>query len=237
MKSINNRMPKEKNMLAVSLIKEILNKVSEDFTKETFFYTDSRSNKKMKDINTSIYISNFVDSEEDLIVKGDIILNISFYNESMYYYLYNGALKLKSFNFKGYEFEINSISINKEKVIKNNEVLFKTMSPIVIKNKNGIYLDCNSKEYIDSLNYIADLTLKTIRGYGLQEKLEFMPLNFKKKVLKEKIRDFKEREYYYINAHTGTFSLKGNIEDLNALYKTGIGYRRTQNSGMVEVLR
>lgn len=237
MKSINNRMPKEKNMLAVSLIKEILNNVSEDFTKETFFYTENRSNKRIKDINTSIYISDFIDSDEDLIVNGDIILNISFYNDLMYYYLYNGALKLKSFNFKGYEFKINKISINKEKIIKSSEVLFKTMSPIVIKNKNGIYLDCNSKEYIDSLNYIADMTLKTIRGHGLQEKLEFRPLNFKKKVLKEKIRNFKERDYYYINAHVGTFYLRGNVEDLNALYKTGIGYRRTQNSGMVEVLR
>ncbi|EGT5161846.1 CRISPR-associated endoribonuclease Cas6, partial [Clostridioides difficile] len=86
-------------------------------------------------------------------------------------------------------------------------------------------------------NYIANLTLESIRGSGLRKPLEFIPLNFKKRVLKEKIRGFKVREFYYINAYAGTFFLKGDMEDLNALYKMGIGYRRTENAGMVDILK
>ncbi len=54
------------------------------------------------------------------------------------------------------------------------------MSPIIVKNKEGKYLDVEDSNYIECLNYIANLTLESIRGSGLRKPLEFIPLNFKK---------------------------------------------------------
>lgn len=236
MEAYQGVIPKDNSMLSVSFIKEILNSIDKDFTSNLFSY-EGGSNKKIKDINTAIYIPKFKDNKDTLIVQGDIIFNISFYNDSMYYYLYNGALKIKEFRYKDYIFKVKRIAVKIEEIIKEEGVIFKTLSPIIIKNKEGQYLDIDSPEYVENLNYICDLTLKSIRGYGLLKPLQFTVLNLKKKVLKEKLRNFNEREYYYINAYTGTFFLKGSIEDLRALYKTGIGYRRTQNAGLVEILK
>ncbi len=78
------------------------------------------------------------------------------------------------------------------------------MSPIIVKNKEGKYLDVEDSNYIECLNYIANLTLESIRGSGLRKPLNLYLLT-SKRVLKEKIRGFKVREYYYINAYAGTF--------------------------------
>ncbi|MCC0781568.1 CRISPR-associated endoribonuclease Cas6 [Clostridioides sp. ES-S-0108-01] len=238
MESCNGKFPNENSMLSVSFIKNILNAENKDFAKSIFNYgEEGKNNKQIKDINTAIYIPNLIRSKNELLVDGDIIFNISFYNYSMFSKLYNGILKVKELEYKGYRFKIKNIKIHKEHEIKENGVIFKTMSPIIVKNKEGKYLDVEDSNYIECLNYIANLTLESIRGRGLIKPLEFIPLNFKKRVLKEKIRGFKEREYYYINAYAGTFFLKGDVKDLNALYKMGIGYRRTENAGMVDILK
>ncbi|MBU5315585.1 CRISPR-associated endoribonuclease Cas6 [Clostridium bornimense] len=235
-KSENNRVPLCHGMMMVSFVKQIIDAVDKTM-KENLFYYEGKNNKKVKDINTALYLANYDRGEEEYSVHGDVIINLSFYNEEMFYYLYNGALKVKQLEYKGYIFNVKKVNVNVENKIQGKGVVFKTLSPIVIKNKEGMYLDVSDSSYIESLNYIADITLKNIRGYGLKEPLKFTPLNYKKVVVKEKISKFKERDFYYINAYKGSFFLQGNVEDLNALYKTGIGYRRTENSGMVSVLQ
>lgn len=236
LKPTNNVIPMDNAMMSVSFVKEIINAVSEEYTNNLFSF-NQKSNKKIKDINTALYTPNFVCKGNELYVNEEIIFNISFFKEEMFYYIYNGALKVKNLKYKNYEFKVNKVSIPIEKTIDDEGVIFKTQSPIIIKNKNGRYLDINDEEYVPNLNYIADLTLKNIRGFGLRKELEFTSLNLKKRVLKQKIRNFNKREFYYINAYTGTFFLKGNRDDLEALYKTGIGFRRSQNAGMVEILK
>ncbi|MGO0807310.1 hypothetical protein ACTPEF_25930, partial [Clostridioides difficile] len=43
---------------------------------------------------------------------------------------------------------------------------------------NSKYLDVEDSNYIECLNYIANLTLESIRGSGLRKPLEFIPINF-----------------------------------------------------------
>lgn len=155
----------------------------------------------------------------------------------MFSKLYNGILKVKELEYKGYRFKIKNIKIYKEYEIKENGVIFKIMFFIIVKNKEGKYLDVEDLNYIECLNYIVNLILESVRGSGFRKLLEFIFFNFKKRVLKEKICGFKVREFYYINVYVGIFFLKGDMEDLNVLYKMGIGYRRMENVGMVDILK
>jgi CRISPR-associated endoribonuclease Cas6 len=41
----------------------------------------------------------------------------------------------------------------------------------------------------------------------------------------------------YITGNTGIFKLSGDAEDLNMLYKIGIGNRTGQGFGMLEILK
>ncbi|MCC0686255.1 CRISPR-associated endoribonuclease Cas6, partial [Clostridioides sp. ZZV14-6345] len=40
----------------------------------------------------------------------------------------------------------------------------------------------------------------------------------------------------YINGYKGRFILKGDIDDLNLIYNLGLGFRRAQGFGDVDVL-
>lgn len=44
------------------------------------------------------------------------------------------------------------------------------------------------------------------------------------------------RQYFYINAYKGEFILRGDKEDLNVIYKMGVGNRRSQAKGMVDIV-
>lgn len=229
------KLPQSQGFLSVSLLKEIIKTIDEGKCEELFYYKGDKKNKKIKDLNTSIYIENFKLEEEELLIGGDVIINIGFYSDDMLYYIYNGALGLKEFRYKDYLLKIKKIKFTKEKNINEDRAIFKTMSPLVIRNKEGRYLSIEDEEYEEALNYIADLTLKNVRGSGLNKRLKFNPIKMKRKVVKEKPAGF-NGENYYINAYHGVFELLGAKQDLIDIYKTGLGYRRSEFKGMLDVV-
>jgi CRISPR-associated endoribonuclease Cas6 len=61
----------------------------------------------------------------------------------------------------------------------------------------------------------------------------------KKVVVKENIRSSAEntdKAIFYVNAYSGIFKLSGDVEDLNYIYQGGIGYRRSQGFGMIDIV-
>lgn len=232
------RLPQAYNMLFVSLIKEALKKSNPDYYEKLYFY-EGRSNKKSKNFCFSVFIKNFEIINETLYVKDKVFFNISTPDYECGINIYNGLLKIKSFKYRDYNLEREKIFLAKEKRINGNEAVFKTLSPIFIKDKDNNFLNPENEEFNKELNYISDMILKNYRGCGLKVPLEFQSVLMKKKVVKEEIEDFTEitgKNTYYVNAYSGVFKLKGNIEDLEDLYKLGIGFRRSQGFGMIEVV-
>src|SRR5690606_33990318 len=93
-------------------------------------------------------------------------------------------------------------------------------------------------EFEKELSYIADLTLRNSRGYGLQSPLHFTPINLKKVVVTEAIRDFQDltqKQYLLLDAYKGSFILEGNVDDLQYLYQTGVSFRRSSGYGMFQI--
>lgn len=156
--------------------------------------------------------------------------------------LYNGLIKMKRFEYSSdIKFEyLNSMLLN-EKDITENEITFKTLSPILVENKNEkpvLPIQESLQNFNDELNIIQDKIFKDVRGFGLKSRLNLTPLNIRKQVVKHTLRGFREktgRDYMTLTCFEGTFKLQGSPEDLHLLYQTGIGLRTGQGFGMVEV--
>ena len=91
----------------------------------------------------------------------------------------------------------------------------------------------------DNTVLLVDTVLKNYRGYGIKKDIEFENLDLKKVVVKEPFREFQrvtKREYQCVNSYKGRFILRGDNEDLNDIYKLGLGFKRGQGFGNLEVV-
>lgn len=235
-----DRIPLSYRMMFVSLIKKALEKSNKEYFKNLYKFGDKK-NKKIKPFVFSTYLESYEMGETDIKINGKINLIISTPDTELFINLYNGLLNIKRYTFnEEYTLNMGKIILVKEKDITSETVEFKALSPIVIKDKQGRFLGIEDEGYEAELNYIVDLNLKTFRGRGLARKLEFTPLNYEKVVVKERITGFKEaskKDIFYINGYRGTFKLCGDKEDLKLLYSLGIGFRRSEGFGNIEVDR
>lgn len=233
-----DKLPVANKMMFVSLIKEALKKANIEYFKKLYEF-DGNSNKQIKPFSYAVMLKDF-DMEGDIFnIRDRVILNIATPDYEFGINVYNGLLNLQSFKYKGYYLNKLRISLVKEKFISEEQVEFKTMSPICIKNKDNMFISPQDAQYVDELNYIVDINLAAHRGYGLKRALQFEEKSMRKVVVKEEITGFKEvtdKNIFYVNAYAGVFKLTGDVEDLNYIYQLGIGFRRSQGFGMIDVV-
>jgi CRISPR-associated endoribonuclease Cas6 len=172
--------------------------------------------------------------------------------------LYNGLCQIKELDFFKFlstnedteKVQIGKISMLNERKINRDEVLFKTLSyisvedehdrPIEIFKEDGRTIDSQKLERFNHhLNEIQHRILRDIRGYGLRRPLEFIPLSVEKVGVKHALKEFWRhtgRPYMVLTTYKGTFCLRGDPEDLQLLYQTGIGLRTGQGFGMIDII-
>jgi CRISPR-associated endoribonuclease Cas6 len=225
------KLPIAYNMLFVSFIKETLKKSNLEYYEKIYGY------KKSKNFTFSVKMNDFELKDDFFYIKDKLIFNISSPDTEFIINFYNGILKINEHG------ELKKLKIFKpvDKKINSNEILIRTLSPICIKNKDGNFLKLEDENFIKELNYMTDICLKNFRGTGLKEKIDLIPVGnqVKNVVVKEKINGFKdktEKEIMFVNAYEGVFLLKGNKEDLQILTDLGLGFRRNQGFGMIELI-
>lgn len=171
--------------------------------------------------------------------------------------IYNGLLSLNTFQFNDeIILNIKRFFLMNEKKIDSDTVMFKTLSPILIEDKNdkpvlpicvsnqgamlsGNFVDTDESNFEFHFNAVHDRILKDLRGRGLKREIKFLPEKLKKQVVKHTIKGFREKTgkpYMTLTCFEGSFKLIGDPEDLQMLYSIGIGLRTGQGFGMVEVL-
>lgn len=227
-------LPVAYNMMFVSLIKECLKKIDENYFNRLFYY-QGKHNKKSKNYSFAVGLKNFELDNEVFKINDSIIFSLSSPDLEFFINFYNGLLRTDIFNYKGYTLRRKRIVHVKEKYITQQEAVFKTLSPICLKDAEGRFLDLEDEKYSRELGYLADIILKNFRGYGLKNEIYFEPINMTKVVVKLD-RQLENGEYYKVNAYRGIFKLKGDVEDLNLLYQLGLSFRRGQGFGMLEVI-
>ena len=124
----------------------------------------------------------------------------------------------------------NIIKIN-EKPILEDIAIFKTLSPIVIREKRE-----NEKDWYHFLDEKGIKILKKNLCYSLKEKfslenlekIEIIPIDIKKTVV----------NFYNIKftAAKGTIAIKGDKKILEHFYKSGLGSRRSSGFGLLDII-
>ena len=233
-----SKFPRFYNVLGTSLIKEAIKKSSKDYYNNLYFYND-KNNKTSKNFTFSFYIKGYKIEGDNFIVNDRVIMYISTPDLELGLHIYNGIINSKTLKYKEYEMKRLKVSLLKETDILGEEVVFNTLSPICIKDNTGKFLDIDNESYIKELNYIIDTVLKNYRGYGVKKEITFENIDLKKVVVKEPLREFQKitkREYQFVNSYKGIFKLIGDNEDLNDIYKLGLGFKRGQGFGNLEVV-
>ena len=246
----------------VSLIKEALTKSDKDY-KEFLYngkiakpFTFSLTFPILGFATKKISIDKNFEIEDKVALIKDGFVNL-FISSSDYRFmilLFTGLKKLRTFNFsyddcmlvdgKHINLEVKQISVLNEKVIKNDFAVFKTMSPIILETMHGdepIPFSDNNR-FEKELNEVMDRILRseTVRSFGLKRKLKFEPIKMSQKVIKHTLKGFREKTgkpIMYLTGNVGIFKLSGDPEDLNMIYKIGLGNRTGQGFGMLEILK
>ncbi|KZN96619.1 MULTISPECIES: CRISPR-associated endoribonuclease Cas6 [Aeribacillus] len=228
------RLPVAYRMMFVSLIKESI-KRSAPTLYESLYFFNGKPSKNSKHFSTALFLPKYKLIDDEFHIEGKISFLISTPDYEFFLHLYNGLQQIQEFTYQTYTLHRGKITLLEEKQIDQIPVYFKTLSPIYIRDAHNRSIAPDDPAFERELNYIANLLLKNFRGHGLKQPLQVLENQLKKTVVKEKIREF-DHGYLYFTAYKGNFCLNGDIDDLRLLSQLGIGFRRNQSFGMVEVI-
>ena len=219
----------------LSLIKEAI--LAENSAIYNLYYDN-----RLKNLQKPFTFSVFLHVAENQREKGKIVLSSNiinlFFSSFSYEFLitvYNGLHKLKGkkLNFLNNNIEIRDFFYIKQKKISNNTVTFKTLSPILVRhieNKKGKgFLKANHPDFKENLFYNVKSLSRNFLNYELKRE-EF-------KIISMKFESKKVSLYGNEIANKGIITIKSPVKILQMLYDAGIGAKRSQGFGMLEVVK
>jgi len=137
----------------------------------------------------------------------------------------------KSFSMGENSFVVEKIHRRKEKEIVRGEAVFRTLSPVVIREvregKNSWYHDFDEKG-LEILKKNTLYNLKDKFSKSSLEEFEIVPIKIKRTVV-----NFYKSKF---PVTLGDFYMKGDKKILNYLYKSGFGSRSSAGFGMLEII-
>lgn len=173
--------------------------------------------------------------DEEIIIKDKSFqINLSIENYEIAIIIYNALnhQKQKKFSLNKNSWVLQNISMLMEKDIKDNKVIVKFMSPLVVrerKDEKDYYHSFKSMAFYEiiKINIKQQLKISSLLP-EIVDTFNIKPINAKKTVIK-----FYEKQ---IECSLGIFELMGDSRLLNYLYKSGIGSKHSAGFGMFQVL-
>ncbi|WP_027416714.1 CRISPR-associated endoribonuclease Cas6 [Aneurinibacillus terranovensis] len=215
-------------MKVYGLIKEAVRLANGRYYEQLF----EQSGNKMKPYSFAVFLHNF--SLQDTTIHLDKIkITISSPDIEFCVHCFNGLRKVKEYQVNDEVWLQSQIQLLNEHTITNRKVILRTISPILIEDKNGKPLSPTDANYETELNYYANLQVQQFANRDLHEQLRFTPIHMNKAVIKERNRHLKSDSYLYFTTYKGLFMLEGDPRDLQLLYQLGLG-KRTAYFGLVD---
>jgi len=169
--------------------------------------------------------------------SAEITLNFSTYYSDLGIYFYNSLIKKRK-RFEPYPLPgdnsllLKRVSLQKEKKITSTEVVFKTLSPFLVRrhhkeSNQDEYLTKNHNLFVSQTEEIIRVMIKELTGK--EDRVDFMPV---------KLNEGIPIKHYgmFVEGNTGVFKLTGTPGVLDFIYKVGIGSRRSEGFGLLEVV-
>ncbi len=222
----NKYLPIDYRRGFASLLKESLKKASNELF--TRYYSKSHV---LKPFTFSIYFPELIGEEEGRFKVGTrAVLNFSTISYELGAYIYNGLLDHRSFRLFENSAQLMHITLRPSVVIRQESAIFKTMAPILVNSKGSAewYLLPGDEGFAQSLNFSVRELARTFLGKA-EVHIEFRPIRIQRKVVR----------HYNMNMQgfVGVFELRGHQDVLNLVYQIGLGVRRSQGFGMLELVR
>lgn len=231
----NEKICKDKNRIMLSLLKHCYSSYDQKYFSKLYEQVPN----KRKSFTFSIYMGDCEFLREEIIIPNKkIYLNFSTNDIEDGIMFYNSIItnKGRKFSIENNTLKIEKINMLREKNIYTNEVILKTMSPIVIREHKGD----NKTTWYHSLNHAR----------GKEVFMENLKYQLTEEFTKERILDIKEVEvetllnkevkvkHYGIEILSNICMLRiiGKPYLLDYLYKSGIGGRRSSGFGMVNLV-
>ncbi|MDG4656924.1 CRISPR-associated endoribonuclease Cas6 [Ectobacillus antri] len=221
--------PLKYRMMIVSLIKEALQLSSKEY-----FHKIYASNNKKRPFSFGVYLHDYEIQADVFQVNGYVGVTVASPDPEFMLYFYNGIMSMDEFQYKTFHMSRMKVQMVHTQPVTGSVVKMKTLSPLLIQNKQAKPVLVDEPSFEKELNYISDMILREIRGIGLKQPLRFMNKNMKKVVVKENIHSGNETLFF--TAYQGIFLLNGHPEDLEFLSEAGLGFRSSQGFGAVEVI-
>lgn len=226
----NKEIVLDYNRKILSLFKKALENYKPEI--KDYFYEDP----KEKDMTFSCYLPIEKIEENKIFLKENkfkITLSLEKTIEAIHFY--NALLMGKNlkFDFGNNKAEILDVKSLKEKEINSEIIMFKTLSPILVRekprdsNKSWYYI-LNEEKAMEVLKKNLIYTLKNKFLMKDIKNLEIIPVDIKKVIV----------TYYNFKlpATKGIIVIKGKKEILNYFYKAGFASRKSSGFGMLEII-
>ncbi len=227
----NNLIPLDYRRLFLSVQKHALETVN----KERYLSLYGKGEHGIKPFTFYSYLPQAEFTDESIILSEPCCrLFISTSDYALGIDLYNGLLKMKKEVYpagKSNSLKIEDISLLNGRTIFSDRVIIKMLSPLVVrKHEKGIkdrYFVFGEDGFDETFKQNI---LSEMKAFGLEEHEvpELIKIDTKKVVVKS----FGTR----IPSTLGRFVLKGDKEVLNMLYQCGMGAKRSEGFGAIEII-
>ena len=179
----------------------------------------------LKPFTFAVYFPELVGEEGGRFHVGSrAILHFSTLSYEVGTYIYNGLLAHSTFPLFESRLELVHIYFRQPITLEQEAVVFKAMSPILVNNKGNPdwYLLPGESGFDEGLRFAISEVARAFLG------IKFHPIRIQRKVVR----------HYNMNMQgfTGIFELQGDPQVLNLIYQVGLGVRRSQGFGMLEVV-
>jgi CRISPR-associated endoribonuclease Cas6 len=231
-------LPKDYRRGFLSLIKKSIESANQTLFDQYY------SSRRLKPFTFSLYFPGLEGNDGDKFKVGNSVrVNFSTSSLELATCLYNGFLKTKTFglfqNTPGFEnmLSMKRILLIRSEQIRADEAIFKTESPVLVNNKgkSNWYLVPGEEGFMEGLRFAVTETAKEFLDWKGEVPLEFEVFQRDGEVsVKRKIVSHYEQS---MSAFVGAFKIRSEPKILQLIYDVGLGVRRSQGFGMLEVVR
>ncbi len=185
----------------------------------------------LKPFTFSVFFPGLAGREGDHFEVGSkAILNFSTSCHELCASVYNGLLQLRQFPIFENRAELEHLFLKPKITIAQDTAAFKTLAPVLVNTKGepNWYLLPEDEGFDEGLAFSVQEICRAFLDMR-DVSIEFRPIDFRRKVVRHYNMD--------MQGFVGIFELRGNPEVLNLIYQVGLGVRRSQGFGMLELVR
>ncbi|MCS7274318.1 MAG: CRISPR-associated endoribonuclease Cas6 [Candidatus Bipolaricaulota bacterium] len=185
----------------------------------------------LKPFTFSVYFPELAGGEGDRLNVGTkAVLHFSTSSHELGASIYNGLRQRDSFPLFENRLQLSHIHLQPLIAIRQESAIFKSMAPILVNNKGNAdwYLLPGDDGFEEGLSFAVNEIIRSFLG-GVDARVKFNPIRIHRKVVR----------HYNMNMQgfTGIFELRGRSDVLNLIYQVGLGVRRSQGFGMLELVK